>query len=121
MPVYMHMTYCIVCSHNVHMYMLYIIYYDHDIAFLSIVLYPTPFQFNGVELPCNTILHAEPADMDYKNRNTNPSSNTGAQVAVEAEIVAKRQSDKVQSKEEEEEEGEQEDDADLVDFFASLE
>jgi hypothetical protein len=82
-------------------------------------IHPTPFQFNGVELPCNTILHAEPADMDYKNRNTNPSNSIGTKVAVEADMVAKRQSDKVQSKEEEEEE--QEDDADLVDFFASLE
>mmetsp|Transcript_8382 Transcript_8382/g.12377 ORF Transcript_8382/g.12377 Transcript_8382/m.12377 type:complete len:103 (-) Transcript_8382:114-422(-) len=27
-------------------------------------------QLNGVELPCGTIIHAEPADMDYKHKST---------------------------------------------------
>jgi hypothetical protein len=89
---------------------------------------------NGVELPCHTILHAEPADMDYKNKKhtsvstrmesivttASKESEQGLNSNIQVEKTVTKDQSKERGEKEEQEEKE-DDDVELDDFFASLE
>jgi hypothetical protein len=86
---------------------------------------------NGVELPCHTILHAEPADMDYKNKKHTSVSTRMESIATtpskesDQGLNSNTQVEKTVTKDHSKERGEkkeqEDDDVELDDFFASLE
>lgn len=63
------------------------------------------FQLNGVELPCGTTIHVEPANMDYKKtkhqNNSKPASVSKTDSRIQNDVI-------------------EEEDENLDDFFASL-
>jgi hypothetical protein len=61
-------------------------------------------QLNGVELPCGTTIHVEPANMDYKKTNNQNNSKSASVSKTDSRI----QKDVI------------EEDENLDDFFASL-
>ena len=62
---------------------------------------------NGAELACGTIIHVEPADMNYKTKTSNIDDDTKSSVKKESQSL-----DDI---------NEGGNDEDLDDFFASLE
>lgn len=69
--------------------------------------FSTTLQLNGVELPCGTTIHVEPANTEYKKTKYHKNSETKTEDAPQ--IKSENQKAEIE-----------EDDENLDDFFASL-